>query len=140
LLIEAGNEEILRPHRSSSITRNELLRSRVAEAHPSTFLMRRKPFLERIGLMDEDLLMATDYDLLLRYSVDRDVRAVIEPVVRVRMHQISYYTTNWHNPVALIDQMLERLPDIASVPEGLARRQAQRAFALAAAGRRREAL
>lgn len=140
LLIEAGNEEILRPHRSSSITRNELLRSRVAEAHPSTFLMRRKPFLERIGLMDEDLLMATDYDLLLRYSVDRDVRAVIEPVVRVRMHQISYFTTNWDNRIALLDQMLERHPDIASVPEGLARLKGQRAFALAAAGRRREAL
>lgn len=139
LVIEAGDREIVRPHQSSRISRTQLLRSRVAEAHPSTFLMRRLPFLEQVGLMDEELLMATDYDLLLRYSRQRDVRAVTGPVVRIRMHQISYFTTNWDNRIALLDQMLERHPDIAEVPEGLARLKGQRAFALAAAGRRREA-
>lgn len=140
LLIDADGNRVPRPHASSRISHQDLLRSRVAEAHPSTFLMRRRPFLDRIGLMDEGLRMATDYDLLLRYTVDRDVRAVVEPVVRIRMHQASYFTTNWDNRIALLDQLLERHPDFDTVPEGLARLKGQRAIALAASGRRREAL
>src|SRR5690606_1600581 len=130
LLIDADGNRVPRPHASSRISHQDLLRSRVAEAHPSTFLMRRRPFLDRIGLMDEGLRMATDYDLLLRYTVDRDVRAVVEPVVRIRMHQASYFTTNWDNRIALLDQLLERHPDFDTVPEGLARLKGQRAIAL----------
>lgn len=140
LLIDHPGGVTPRGHESSRIRQRALLRSRVAEAHPSTFLMKRVPFFDEVGLMDEDLFgsHATDYDLLLRYSKIRDVRAVPEPVVKVAMHTVSYFTTNWGMKVPALDHLLEKHPEFQDDPVGLARIKGQRAFALAASGQRLE--
>jgi glycosyltransferase involved in cell wall biosynthesis len=140
ILIDHPGGVTERPHASSHVTHAELLHERVAAAHPSTFLMRRDQFLSEVGLMDEELFggHATDYDLLLRYSRIRDVRAVVEPVVRVRMHPISYFTSKWEMKIPALDRLLEKHPDFSEDPVGLARIRGQRAFALASCGRRRE--
>ena len=46
----------------------DLLKSRVFAAHPSTVLVRRKAMLERIGLVDEEIpgSYGEDYEWLLR--------------------------------------------------------------------------
>lgn len=140
ILIDHPGGETERPHASTRVTHAELLHTRIAAAHPSTFLMRREEFSSEVGLMDEELFggHATDYDLLLRYSRIRDVRAVVEPVVRVRMHPISYFTSKWEMKIPALDRLLEKHPDFSDDPVGLARIRGQRAFALASSGRRRE--
>lgn len=141
ILIDHDGQLVPRCHTRPYITHDDLLRSRVAEAHPSTFLFRREPFLSRIGLMDEELFEghATDYDLLLRYSELDDVRAVQEPVVRIAMHMVSYFGSKWAMKVPALDRMLVK-HDFTPMPEGHARIRGQRAFALAASGRRTEAM
>ncbi len=136
----AEKTEVARPLNGPVLTHRDFLRSRVAEAHPSTFLFRREEFLRQVGLMDEGLLMATDHDLLLRYTRHRNVLAVTDPVVRVRMHTKSFYSTNWENRLAELGQMLERHPELEAEPLGMARFRSRRAFALASDGRRREAI
>ena len=138
ILIDHSGGVTPRSHESSHISRRDLLRSRVASAHPSTFLMRRENFISDVGLMDEELFgsHATDYDLLLRYSAIRDVRAVVEPLVRVQMHPISYFTSNWEMKVPALNRLLDKYPEFQEDPRGLARIRGQKAFALAASGRR----
>jgi glycosyltransferase involved in cell wall biosynthesis len=142
LLIDHPGGISERPHESSHLTHADLLHSRVAQAHPSTFLMKREEFLDEVGLMDEELFggHATDYDLLLRYSAIRDVRAVVEPVVKIRMHPVSYFTSKWEMKIPALDRLLAKYPEFADDPVGLARIRGQRAFALASSGRRREGL
>lgn len=141
LLIDHQGTLIPRPHPRPYITHADLVHSRVAEAHPSTFLFRRERFLERVGLMDEELYggHATDYDLLLRYAEIDVVRAVQEPVVRIAMHGVSYFGSKWAMKVPALDRMLAK-HDFTSDPAGEARIRGQRAFALAASGQRGDAV
>jgi glycosyltransferase involved in cell wall biosynthesis len=141
LLIDHEGHLTQRPHARPYITHDDLLRSRVAAAHPSTFLFRREEFISRVGLMDEELFggHATDYDLLLRYAEHDNIWAVQESVVRITMHMVSYFGSNWAMKVPAIDRMLEK-HDFSKIPEGHARIRGRRAFALAASGRRTETM
>ena len=142
LLIDQDGDLIPRSHARDRVTHRELLRSRVAEAHPSTFLFRRDSVLEEVGLLDEELSgsHATDYDILLRYSALRDVLAVPEPIVRIRMHSASYFGSKWAIKIPALDRMIDKHPGFAEEPTGLAKIRGQRAFAMAAAGQRGDAL
>lgn len=141
LLIDHEGTLMPRPHDRPRINHHDLLLDRVAAAHPSTFLFRREPFLDLVGLMDEELFggHATDYDLLLRYTEHRDVLAVQEPIVHIAMHMVSYFGSKWGMKVPALDRMLDK-HDFASAPTGEARIRGQRAFALAASGERGDAL
>ena len=142
ILVLAGDRRFSRPHATDRVTRAQLLQSRVAEAHPSTFLMRRERFLERVGLLDEELEFShgTDYDLLLRAADHGDIPAVPEPVVAVRMHEQSYFGSRWAIKPPACDRILEKHPDLRNNRRGFARIMGRRAFALAAAGERRRAI
>ena len=65
--IRRGNRSFVRVPNRSWITFPDLLRSRIMEAHPSTFLVRRLA-IDEIGEVDEKLpgSYAEDYDWLLR--------------------------------------------------------------------------
>ncbi len=148
LFIQAHGRITTRVLEHERILFTDLLRSRVMEAHPSTYLMRRAAMLgptgdgsDGIGLVDEDLpgSYAEDYDWLLRAARRADIGAVRLPLVKVVWHRSSFFAERWEMIVAALDHLLATHPEIATEPIGLARIQGQQAFALAALGRRRDA-
>lgn len=118
----------------------DLLRSRVQEVHPSSFLFRRAMLLE-CGLVDETLpgSYGEDYELLLRAARTSAILVVPRPLVLVRWHQTSYFASQWKTMIAAIERLLALYPEFQGEPQGLARLQGRSAFAHAALGDRRQA-
>ncbi len=116
----------------------ELLRSRLTELHPSTFLIRRRPLVDGFGLVDEDIpgSYAEDYEFLLRAARSAPLLNVEAVLVDVRWHQQSYFASRWDTISTALTWLLDRYPEFRSVPKGEARVAGQIAFAHAAAGDR----
>jgi hypothetical protein len=116
----------------------DLLRSRVMELHPSTFLFRRAAMVNGFGLVAEDIpgSYAEDYELLLRAA--RAGRIVSAPVVgtEILWHASSFFTARWVTIAEALTWLLERYPEFRAVPRGHARILGQIAFATAAQGER----
>ncbi len=123
------------------ITFDDLLRRRMMEAHPSSVMVRREAFFDRIGLVDEEIPggYAEDYEWLLRAARDRPVGAVPHPLVRVRWGQGSYFVGRWQEIDRALAYLLAKYPEFGQHPRGLARVLGQRAFASAAVGQREQA-
>jgi hypothetical protein len=123
------------------VTFDDLLRSRVAELHTSTLLVRRDDLLGRIGLFDEAMPggYAEDYDWLLRAARTAPVLAVDKPLARIHWHESSFYEGRWGTVIASLPYLLGKHP-FQQDPRGLARIYGQLAFACAAADRPRDSL
>jgi len=123
------------------MTLRNLVRNRVMEAHPSTVVVRREALLDQIGLVDEDIpgSFGEDYDWILRAAQVGSFAVVEEALVHVHWGQ-SLFSRRWDTIVAAIDYWLVKHPAFHKDPKALGRLYGQRAFALAALGRRREAL
>lgn len=119
-----------------------LLRSRLTELHPSTFLMRREAILDGFGLVEEDIpgSYAEDYELLLRAAQHAPIANVPQPHVRVLWHSRSYFSRNWATTAAALTWLLGRYPEFRAERRGHARVTGQIAFAEAASGNRTRAL
>lgn len=119
-----------------------LLRDRMTELHPSTFLMRAEALRVGCGLIDEEIpgSYAEDYELLLRVARRAPVINVAAPYVLVRWHRSSYFTGRWETIAEALQWLLRRYPEFGDVPSGEARLAGQIAFAQAASGDRRGAL
>ncbi|MDT0302265.1 glycosyltransferase [Streptomonospora wellingtoniae] len=122
----------------SSVDFADLLRSRLTELHPSTFLLRRSALVEGCGGVDEQIPggYGEDYELLLRLSRRAPIRTVAEPLVRVLWHRRSHFGGRWQTISAALRWLLAAYPEFRLVPRGYARVAGQIAFAEAAAGRR----
>lgn len=120
------------------ITFADLLRSRLMEAHPSTFLLRRAALVGDLGLVDEDLpgSYAEDYDLLLRAARRHDVIAVPAPLTVVNWHPASFFFERWRTMDDALEHLLDKHPEFAQEPAGLARILGQQALAKAGSGDR----
>ena len=142
VLVEAKGRVSVRVLDRDRITHDELLLSRVSEAHPSTYLFRRAALVDGIGLVDEELpgSYAEDYDLLLRAARRHDVGAVPLPLAKVFWHRSSFFAERWRTIVDALDHLVAAHPELATVPAGLARIEGQQAFALASMGDRRAAV
>ena len=130
-----------RPAPAEVVRHVDLLRDRLTELHPSSFLVRRDA-VEAAGGVDEQLPggYAEDYDLLLRLTRLGDVACVREPLVVVRWAGDSYFFSRWETIATALRYLLAKHPDFAGVPAGWARVTGQIAFAEAAMGHRRAAL
>ncbi|MFY1695484.1 MULTISPECIES: glycosyltransferase family 2 protein [unclassified Solwaraspora] len=119
-----------------------LLRDRMTELHPSTFLIRRSALVDGFGLVDEEIpgSYAEDYEFLLRAARSAPLRNLRTPYVLVRWHKRSYFAQRWDTISTALQWLLERYPEFATQPAGEARVAGQIAFAQAAAGHRRDAL
>jgi len=124
------------------VTHEDLLRSRLTELHPSTFLMRRKAVLHGFGLVDEQVpgSYGEDYEFLLRASKQGPIANVPEALVEVLWHRKSYFSNRWQTISTALTWLLERYPEFAAQPRGHARVAGQVAFAEAAQGNRRAAV
>jgi glycosyltransferase involved in cell wall biosynthesis len=119
-----------------------LLRSRLTELHPSTFLIRRDALVDGIGLVDEKIpgSYGEDYEFLLRAARRTPLVNLAEPYVMVRWHKRSYFAQRWQTIAEALQWLLGRYPEFSTEPRGQARVTGQIAFAHAAMGERRAAL
>lgn len=137
-----GDREVERVVPGGRVEFTELLESRQAVLHPSTFCIRRSSLLDGLGLVDESLpgSYAEDYELLLRAARHGPVRVLPEVLVEVRWHPKSYFAGQWPLIAEALQQLLERYPEFEEAPRGIARLTGQVAFAEAARGERLSAI
>ncbi|SBT38345.1 glycosyltransferase family 2 protein [Micromonospora auratinigra] len=119
-----------------------LLRDRLTELHPSTFLIRAAALRDGFGLVDEEIpgSYAEDYEFLLRAARSAPLINVTTPYVLVRWHKRSYFAQRWETISDALQWLLDRYPEFAGEPAGQARVTGQIAFARAASGDRKGAL
>jgi glycosyltransferase involved in cell wall biosynthesis len=131
-----------RPLALTRVTLAALLRDRMTELHPSTFLMRREAVVDGFGLVDEEIpgSYAEDYEFLLRAARRTPLVNLPTPYVLVRWHKRSYFAQRWDTISTALQWLLGRYPEFATVPAGEARVAGQIAFAQAAMGKRRDAM
>ena len=124
------------------VTLRDLLRDRLTELHPSTFLMRRAAVVDGFGLVEENIpgSYAEDYEFLLRAARHHTITNVPKVGVRVLWSKGSFFTSRWETMQSALIWLLDRYPEFRDVPAGEARVAGQIAFAAAANGERREAL
>ncbi|GAA3742367.1 glycosyltransferase [Salinactinospora qingdaonensis] len=142
ITVAYGETEAPRVLDRTAITFADLLRSRLTELHPSTFLIRRDALVHGCGAVDEEIpgSYGEDYELLLRLARRGPVRNVPDPGVRVLWHRRSHFSGRWQTISTALRWLLTKYPEFRLVPAGYARLSGQIAFAEAAAGRRTAAL
>ncbi|HEY7177510.1 MAG TPA: glycosyltransferase family 2 protein [Micromonosporaceae bacterium] len=118
-----------------------LLRSRLQELHPSSFLFRRESLVNGIGLVSEELPsgQSEDYEMLLRVARRGPILNVPRVYVSALRHRGSYFNTRWAAKITAWQWLLANYPEFATDPRGTARITGQIAFAHAALGKRRDA-
>lgn len=114
----------------------DLAASRIMEANPSTVLMRRDAFFDRVGFVDEELpgSYGEDYDWLLRAAAVTPLEVVRRPLVRIAWHSGSFFRTQWQTVIEAIDYGLDKHAVLRESRPGLARLYGRKAFAYAALG------
>lgn len=140
MVLDDGEATHVRLVAKEDLTHEDFLRDRHPGIPSGGLLFRREILLGPLGLIDEDIPRSygEDYDLLLRASDLGLVTVVNEPLVRVRWQGQSYYFGQWETYAAALQYLLRKHPDFATIPSALGRIEAQVAFALVAAGERRE--
>lgn len=141
IIVLYGDREVVRIPKPADMTVEKLVRSRVMEAHPSTVMVRRSAMSDSIGLVDELIpgSFAEDYDWIIRAAKAGSFAVVPEALVKVRWGG-SMFSQNWQTIIDALDYLVAKHPEFSADPQALARIRGQRAFALAALGRRNEAL
>lgn len=119
----------------------DLLRSRITELHPSSFVLRTQDLRGRLGLVDEALPASygEDYDLLLRATKLGRIEAVPDALTIVHWDRTSFFSERWQGIVDGLTYLLAKHPEFSRSRVGSARIEGQIAFAYGALGNRREA-
>ncbi|RKN40327.1 glycosyltransferase family 2 protein [Micromonospora endolithica] len=125
-----------------TVTLADLLRDRMTELHPSTFVIRAAALRDGFGLVDEEIpgSYAEDYEFLLRAARSAPLVNLRTPYVLVRWHKRSYFAQRWDTISEALQWLLQRYPEFGTQPAGEARVTGQIAFAQAASGDRQGAL
>jgi len=142
ILIRYRGRDTPRLPDADRLTFDGFLRDRMTEVHPSSWLVHRETLVGTIGLVDEEIpgSYAEDYDLMLRTARVGPIAVAPQPLVRVWWHGASYFFERWRTIDEALSYLVDKHPDFAEHPAGLARIRGQQAVARAAMGRRREAL
>lgn len=141
ITVAYGNRSVDRVPSSSEVTLRDLLRSRRMDIHPSSILIRRSAFLDRVGPVDEDIpgSYGEDYEWLLRAARLGPVLTVQKPLVRVHWDRPSYFANRWQTIIESLTYLLSKHPEFHDEPRGLARIYGRIGFAHAALGERLDA-
>lgn len=142
MVIDYQDRSIVRLAGKDRVYHRELVRSRLAMLHSSSFLARRKALVTGIGLIDETMprSMAEDWDILLRAARRRPIVHVDEPLVRVQWGPTSYFADQWQTRNEAHIWMLEHHPEIGHDPIGAGLAHGKIAFGHAMLGHPRESL
>lgn len=141
ITINYGDHQSERIPKQETFTLENLVRSRLMAAHPSSVLMRRDAVIDRIGLVDEELpkSYAEDFDFIIRALQAGPISVVEEPLVEVLWGQ-SMFSRDWDSIVAAVDYLIAKHEPIRNDRRALARLYGRRSFANAGRGARRESL
>lgn len=144
LEVLTGDNVIERRGIDGTLRFTDLLRSRRMEAYMGTAVVRTEAFWDRdrIGPLDEHIPggYAEDYEWMLRAARHQPIVVDPEPLLQMRWIVQSHFRDQWPDWEAALSQVLARNPEFSGVPKGRARVEGQIAVAIAAQGRRREAL
>jgi hypothetical protein len=142
LEVEVDGTTVPRPGTEPLLRYAHLLRSRRIEANMVAALVRASVFWGEIGPLDEHIPggFAEDYDWMLRAARHQPVPVVVDPLIRVRWVVQSHFRQQWPAWEAALRQVLDHNPEFSGEPRGRARVEGQIAVAIAAQGRRRDAL
>lgn len=134
-------ERIPRVGEEPQLRLEHFLLARRLEAHMSCTVVRRDAFLGPIGKVAEDIPggCSEDYDWIMRAARNGPIAVVREPLVDIRWAG-SHFRDKWADWEGAHRFVLERFPEFDEVPSGKARLEGQLAFAIAAQGRRVEAI
>lgn len=141
ITVQYSDHETIRVPTAADLTLRQLVQRRVMEAHPSTVVVLREALLGRIGMVDEDIpgSYGEDFDWILRAVQAGPIEVVAQPLVNVRWGG-SLFSQRWDIIIASIDYGIAKHAVLRSSRIGLARLYGRKSFALAALGKRREAL
>lgn len=122
----------------TSVELEDLLRSRITELHPSSFLIRADALRGPLGLVDEALPASygEDYDMLLRAAKTGRIVAVPDALTIVHWDRTSYFSEKWRGIVDGLGYLLDKHPEFERSRTGQARIEGQIAFAHGALGDR----
>ena len=125
----------------ASVNLDDLLRSRITELHPSSFVVRADALRGELGLVDEDLPASygEDYDVLLRAAKVGRIVAVPEALTIIHWDRSSYFSEKWQGIADGLSYLLAKHPEFARSGVGQARIEGQIAFAHGALGDRPQA-
>ncbi|WP_370618059.1 glycosyltransferase [Mumia qirimensis] len=142
MAIEYEDSTIVRLAGKTRVTHPDLVRSRLAMLHSSSFVARRDALVGPIGLIDETIprSMAEDWDILLRAARQHPIVHLDEPLVRVRWGPTSYFADQWQTRNEARLWMLEHHPELLEDRVGAGLTYGKLAFGSAMLGRRRDAL
>lgn len=129
---------VVRPCTGSAARLEDLVRTRIPEAYMSTVVVDRDAFLGPIGPVEEAIPggFAEDYDWWVRAARHAPIPLVTEPMFQLRWGGQSYFRDKWVAMDDALGYMVDVHPEFREDRKGLARIEAQRAFARAAAGDR----
>ncbi len=124
------------------VEHQDLIRSRMAMLHSSSFLAWRTAFIDGFGLVDETMpqSMAEDWDLLLRAARSHPIVHLDRPLVRVQWGPTSYFAQQWQTRNEARLWLLRHHPDIAKDRVGAGLAYGKLAFGSAMIGNRAQAL
>lgn len=133
IVVEYDDHSVTRVPTPEDLSIARLVRRRVMEAHPSSFLVRREALLSSIGLVDEDIpgSYGEDYDWILRAAADGPIAVADRPLVHVRWGS-SQFSRQWQTIIDALDYLITKHPAFRASPRAHARILGQQAFAMAA--------
>ncbi|MGM1017101.1 MAG: glycosyltransferase family 2 protein [Actinomycetota bacterium] len=125
----------------ASVELDDLLRSRITELHPSSFVTRADALRGALGLVDEELPASygEDYDVLLRAAKVGRIAAIPDALTIIHWDRTSYFSEKWQGIVDGLSYLLAKHPEFTRSGEGQARIEGQIAFAHGALGDRPQA-
>ena len=140
MVVDVDGRSVARTCGTDRVRLEQLLRSRLAMLHSSSFLARRN-LVTATGLVDESLprSMAEDWELLLRAATRAPIVHVDEPLVRVQWGVSSHFVHRWVDKNEAHRTLLARYPAMTRDRVAAGLMAGKLAFGHAALGERRAA-
>jgi glycosyltransferase involved in cell wall biosynthesis len=142
--VDYGERSSVRQAGRERIEFADLLRSRMAMLHSSSYLFRREAMLgpDGFGLVDETLprSMSEDWDILLRVARKQPIEHVDTPLIAVTWGMTSYFNDAWSDKIAAHEWLMTHHPEFRADRRAHALMLGKLAFGHAALGHRRAAL
>lgn len=138
MVVDVDGRSVVRLAGRDRVTSTDLLRSRLAMLHSTSFLARRS-LVTTSGLVDESMpgSMCEDWDMLLRAASHGPIVNVDEPLVRIQWGASSHFVTQWADKNRAHRMLLERYPEMSRDPVAAGHIHGKLAFSHAAMGQRR---